>query len=178
MGQCKLLLPLPDRPVIVRCLETVAAAGVCETIVVLAPPHGTAIHEVIARFPVTVAWNCRPDSDMAGSLRVGLEHLSGDVTGVLVFLPDTPLVHPATCHMLMDEHAADPRRIYVPVHAGRRGHPVLFPRFLIEELPDYPTLRDLMQMHQHRIVLCPIEDAGILHDLDTPADYLQAKTLC
>lgn len=178
MGQCKLLLPLPDRPVIVRCLETVLAAGIAEVVVVLAPPHGTAIHEVVARFPVTVAWNCQPDSDMAASLRVGLEHLTGDVTGVLVFLPDTPLVHPATCRMLMDAHSAEPGRILVPVHAGRRGHPVLVPRGIIDQLRNYPTLRDLMQMHQQRITLCPTEDDGILHDLDTPEDYHRAQTLC
>jgi molybdenum cofactor cytidylyltransferase len=172
-----MLLPLPDRPIIIRCLETIAAAGIDETVVVLAPPYGTAIHEVIAHFPVTVAWNCEPESDMAASLRVGLEQIPADATGVLVFLPDTPLVSPATCRMLADAHRADPQRIFIPTHAGRRGHPLLLPRHILAELPHYPTLRDLLQLRQELITLCPTADQAILLDMDTPEEYEQLLRL-
>lgn len=172
-----MLLQLPDRPVIVRCLETIAAAGIDETVVVLAPPYGTAIHEVIAHFPVTVAWNCEPGSDMAASLRVGLEHVPEDATGVLVFLPDTPLVSPVTCRMLADAHRAEPLRIFIPTHAGRRGHPLLLPRHILAELPHYPTLRDLLQLRQELITLCPAVDQAILLDMDTPVEYEQLLRL-
>ncbi len=168
-----MLLPLPDRPVIVRCLETITAAGIDETVVVLAPPYGTAIHEVIAHFPVTVAWNCQPESDMAASLRVGLDHLTSAVTGVLVFLPDTPLVSPATCRMLIDAHSTDPQGIIIPIHGGRRGHPLLLPRTIIAELSNYPTLRDLLHLRQELITLCSTDDKAILLDMDTPEEYEQ-----
>lgn len=171
MGSCKLLLPLPDKPVIVRCIETIRAAGIEYLVVVLAPPYGAAIHEKIARLPVAVAWNCVEGSDMAASLMVGIDHLPPDATGVLVFLPDTPLVNPETCRMLADRHIADPHSIFIPTHAGRRGHPLLIPRRIIGELVNYPTLRDLLQLRQELVVLCPTDDAAILLDIDTPEDY-------
>ncbi|GAM09891.1 2-C-methyl-D-erythritol 4-phosphate cytidylyltransferase [Geobacter sp. OR-1] len=177
MGCCKMLLPLPDRPVIIRCIETIRLAGINDIVVVLASPHGTTIHEKIDHLPVTVAWNCNEGSDMAGSLKVGLEHLPADATGVLVFLPDTPLVTPETCEMLCERHTQNPTAIFIPTHAGRRGHPLLLPRVVIDQLPDYPTLRDLLQLRQELINLCPTEDAGILLDMDTPEDYEQLKRM-
>lgn len=177
MGRCKMLLPLPEKPVIIRCIETIRDAGIDDIVVVLAPPHGTAIHEKIAALPVTVAWNCIEGSDMAGSIRVGLEHLPPDATGVLVFLPDTPLVSPETCRMLADRHIADQVSVFIPTHAGRRGHPLLIPRVVIEQLTDYPTLRDLLQLRQELIILCPTDDAGILLDMDTPEEYEALKRM-
>lgn len=171
MGSCKMLLPLPDRPTIIRCIETVLDSGINDIVVVLAPPYGAAIHEKIAHLPVSVAWNCNASSDMAGSLRVGIGGLPVDITGVLVFLPDTPLVSCETCRMLCEKHSADPGSIFIPTHAGRRGHPLLLPRTVIEQLPDYPTLRDLLQLRQELIRLCPTDDAAILLDMDTPEEY-------
>jgi molybdenum cofactor cytidylyltransferase len=174
MGCCKLLLPLLDKPVIIHCIETIRNAGIDDAVVVLAPPHGTAIHEKIAHLPVAVAWNCIEGSDMAASLKVGIEHLPDGITGVLVFLPDTPLVSMETCRMLAERHKADPHSIFIPTHAGRRGHPLLLPRPIIEGLIHYPTLRDLLQLRQELIILCPTDDAGILHDIDTPGEYATA----
>jgi molybdenum cofactor cytidylyltransferase len=170
-----MLLPLPDRPVIIRCIETIQQAGISDITVVLAPPYGTAIHETIAHLPVTVVWNCIEDSDMASSLKVGINHLPLDKTGVLVFLPDTPLIKAETCKMLCDRHYADTGSIFIPSHSGRRGHPLLLPRLVLSELPNYPTLRDLLQLRQELITLCPTEDAGVLLDMDTPEDYEQLK---
>jgi molybdenum cofactor cytidylyltransferase len=172
-----MLLPLPDRPVIIRCIETIQQAGVSDITVVLAPPYGTAIHEVIAHLPVTVVWNCIEDSDMAGSLKVGLENLQPDVTGVLVFLPDTPLVKPETCRMLCERHVVEPLLIFIPKHAGRRGHPLMVPRKILDELPNYTTLRDLLQLRQELITLCPTDDQGILLDIDIPEEYEALKNL-
>jgi len=177
MGCCKMLLPLPDMPVIVRCIETIQRAGVSDITVVLAPPHGTAIHEVIAHLPVTVAWNCIDESDMAGSLKIGLEHLPNGATGVLVFLPDTPLVKPETCRMLCERHFAEPSRIFIPTHAGRRGHPLLLPRNILDQLPNYPTMRDLLLLRQELVTLCPTDDANVLLDMDTPEEYEELKKL-
>jgi molybdenum cofactor cytidylyltransferase len=174
MGSCKLLLPLPDRPVIIRCIETIRNAGIDDIVVVLAPPYGTAIHEKIAHLSVTVAWNCLEGSDMAASLKVGIEQLPNEITGVLVFLPDTPLVAPETCRMLVKRHKADPHAIFIPTHGGRRGHPLLLPRPIIEGLSHYPTLRDLLQLRQELVTLCPTDDAGILRDIDTPEEYATA----
>lgn len=174
MGSCKLLLPLPDRPVIIRCIETIRYAGIDDIVVVLAPPYGTAIHEKIAHLSLIVAWNCIQGSDMAASLRKGIEQLPDGITGVLVFLPDTPLVAPETCRMLCNRHIEDPSSVFIPTHAGRRGHPLLLPRPVMEELGNYPTLRDLLQLRQELVTLCPTDDAGIIHDIDTPAEYTTA----
>jgi len=53
-------------------------------------------------------------------------------------------------------------------NAGYAGHPLLLSRHILTELPHYPTLRDLLQLSQELITLCPTGDQAILLDMDTP----------
>ena len=175
MGRCKPLLPLGDESVIVRCIRTLRAAGIEEVVVVIAPPDGEAVAKVVAPLSVTLVRNDDPESDMAGSIRAGLAAVDRSAPAVLVCLADHPLVSPATIAALCEAHAAEPGRIVIPVHAGRRGHPVLFPRPVIEELSNLPTLRDVVRKDPGRVRLLEVPDPGILLDMDTPADYERAK---
>ena len=188
MGCCKLLLPLPDpksqaevsqdgeegaapRPVIVRCLETIRSAGIADIVLVLADPYGAAIREVVHHLPVTIAWNPARESDMAASLRMGLPHLHPDTSGVLVFIPDHPLVTTATCRQLFDRHAETPDAILIPTFEGRKGHPVLVPRPILADLETLPTLREVIGAHADRTIFLDTRDEGVCLDMDTPPAY-------
>jgi molybdenum cofactor cytidylyltransferase len=176
MGCCKLLLPLPDaaageKPVIARCLATLAAAGIDDIVLVLGEPYGPAIRDAAAPYRVTVAWNPDPASDMAASLRCGLPHLPADATGVLVFVPDYPLVQPVTVRLLAERHLQDPTAILIPTWQGRKGHPILLPIAILAELSHHPTLREVVRDHAHLTLLVPATDPAVTREMDTPAEY-------
>lgn len=171
MGCCKQLLPFPERPVITHCLETILSAGIDRIILVLAEPYGAAIRAAVSHIPLTVAWNPQANSDMAGSLRAGLPLLPADTTGVLVFVPDHPLVSPATCRELVSRHDSAPESILIPTFQGRKGHPVLLPAAIVHQLGSHCSLRDLIATHGERVTLLPTEDEGTVLDQDTPAAY-------
>ncbi len=170
MGTSKQLLPVGDRPAVVRCLETIVAAAV-EDIVMVVAPDGEAVVDLVTPFSVTIARNEQPDSDMAQSVRAGLSAISPEATGVCIALADHPLVRPETYRTLLDCHAREPGGIHIPVHGGRRGHPTIFPRPVLEEIAFLPTLRDIIEAHFGRVRSVEVPDPGVALDMDTPEEY-------
>ncbi len=175
MGRLKPLLPLGSRPVIEHCLENLAGGGIEETVVVLGP-SGAPIAEMLNEAVITV-WNDEPISEMAGSVRLGVRHVAPKATGVLVALADHPLVEAGTIRRLLRVHTRQPQRILIPTFGGKRGHPVLFPREILTEIFTLPTLREVVRRAPERTRQIAVDDAGVVLDMDTPADYRRALDL-
>jgi CTP:molybdopterin cytidylyltransferase MocA len=169
MGRIKQLLLLPDRPAIRRCLESLFAGGVAGVIVVLAPdsPVAAAVRDL----PVKILCNEDPASDMAGSVRVGLQATDPAVRSVLVSLADHPLVTPGTIAAILAEGAASPGSIIIPTYRGRRGHPTLFPRSIIDTILSVGTLRDVIADNRGAVRRLDVDDEGVVLDMDTEQDY-------
>jgi molybdenum cofactor cytidylyltransferase len=62
--------------------------------------------------------------------------------------------------------------IVVPVYEGRRGHPVWFARETWRELMTVADggARAVVHAYGARVHEVPVSDAGVLRDIDTPAD--------
>jgi molybdenum cofactor cytidylyltransferase len=170
MGSCKQLLPLGDGTVIARCLDTLAAAGI-DKIVVVVSPEGQGVAEEARKYPVRIVVNPDPEGDMASSVRAGRDALNTGVSGVVVFLCDYPLVSAGTVAGLLAGHAASSGSIIIPCHREKRGHPLLFPRAILDGLSSDMTLRDLVRRDPDRIRRLDVDDSGVLLDMDTPEDY-------
>lgn len=174
MGKPKQLLPLGDRPVVVRCLESLKGAGIDDIVVVVGPDGDSAGEEVkavVEAFPVKVVRNETPGADMSQSLRAGLAKVDPAASGVFVCLADQPLVKAETLVNLSLRHVERPGMIIVPVYCGKKGHPPLLPREIAAEIYSLPTLRDLMVKHSGRLYRLEVPDEGVLLDMDTWEDY-------
>jgi molybdenum cofactor cytidylyltransferase len=60
----------------------------------------------------------------------------------------------------------------VPRFRGKKGHPLLLSRELRERISSAPptaTLREILAEVPNLLV--PVEDSGVLQDVDTPEDY-------
>ncbi len=144
MGAPKPLLPLQGRPAVVRCLESLRDSGIAEIVLVVNPEGGDIV--IAAKdIPARVAVNELPGSDMAASVRAGLAVVDRDATGVLICLCDHPLVRPETIEAMVSLHARHPDAIIIPAYRGRKGHPTLFPRLILEDLG---THRHASRCHQ------------------------------
>jgi molybdenum cofactor cytidylyltransferase len=170
MGVKKQLLPIQGRPAIVRCLESLRDAQAAGIVLVVNPEAGDIV-DAAKDFPIRVAVNEMPESDMAASVKTGLACIDRNATGVLVCLCDHPLVRPATLEALVSAHARMPDAIIIPVYHGRKGHPTLFPRPLLEEIATRATLRDVIGHHHSSISFIDVDDEGVILDMDTPEDY-------
>ena len=172
MGCCKQLLPIGDRPAIVRCLESLLRAGL-DTPVVVIGANGDAVAAAIRHLPSTVVCNPVVDSGMAGSVRIGLSAIGGDVRAVMICLADQPLLAQETLRQLLEQHGAMPENIVIPTFEGRRGHPTIFPMRLLAALCDDETLtlRDIVRGNAQRVYECAVSDPGVVLDMDTALDY-------
>jgi len=174
MGRSKQLLPLGPKPVIRHCLDSVIAAGISDIMVVLGLDND-GIKAAISGMPVRTVVNSDTRSDMAGSIRHGLREIDPASAGVLVCLSDHPLVSPGTITSIMNAHRADPGSIIIPSYKGRRGHPTLFPRDVIEDIFRGTTLRDVIAAQAGKVRVVEVDDEGVILDLDTPEDYERAR---
>src|SRR5262245_20426761 len=132
MGAQKLLLPLGGWPLVAYAVAAACASAADPVLVVL----GREAEQVAQALPVgrfMLATNPDYASGMASSLRVGLDTLPEAVLGALILLGDQPLVTPSIVAALLDEARRSPNAIVAAAYAGKRGHPVYFPRQLFPE---------------------------------------------
>lgn len=177
MGQCKQLLLLGERTALARNLDALLGAGI-ETIVVVVGPHGAAVADAARHYPVQVVVNPSLESDMAASLRIGLAALTPAATRVVVALCDHPLVASTTVAELLDLQQRSPAAIVVPTFAGYKGHPVILPRVIFEEIRHVPTLRDILRAHAAVVQFTEVNDEAVVLDMDTPEDYARLLRRC
>lgn len=181
MGRPKALLALGERSFVHAIVATALTAGARRVLVVLGPPHGTAIAAALAeaRLPpgeVATVWNATPERGMLGSVQAALARLlEGPVDGeeaALIWPVDLPRVAVGTLRLLAGVRPLS--SLALPVYQGRGGHPLRLPRALFAEalaLPVDAGLMALRQRHAANLLRLPLADPGVVGDSDTPEEY-------
>jgi molybdenum cofactor cytidylyltransferase len=174
MGRPKLSLPLGDRTVIEHVVGTLRAGGV-ERVLVVVGHQVPEVGSLALTAGAEVLVLNQPTPDMRATVEHGLVWLESRYRPAeddpwLLVPADCPLVAPAVIRRLL---AADgPGSIVIPVHAGRRGHPTRFAwrhAAGIRALPAGQGINTFIQTEE--VIEVPVEEAGVLADLDTPEDY-------
>ena len=178
MGRPKLLLPLGPRRVIEHVLDALTNSSVDRTIVVL-PPDAGELLSVVCAFKVEAAQLAETTPDMRSSVIFGLERaeeLAGaaNPAAFLVALADQPTLSATTVNRLIDRSRASTKSVFIPTYHGKRGHPVLFSWSLAPHVRAIPPDRGLDWLINQRgdeVEEFPVDDSGLLVDLDTQQDY-------
>lgn len=166
----KLVAPLAGRPLVRHVVEAALASQARPVFVVT----GHAREEVMAALaglPVTEIRNPLYASGLASSLKAGIAAVPAAAQGALVLLGDMPLVSAALINGLIDVFAMRPEiEAVVPVHAEKRGNPVLVGRQLfadVAELTGDQGARKILAAA--RVAEFAVEGDAISVDVDTPA---------
>jgi molybdenum cofactor cytidylyltransferase len=173
MGQFKPLLPFGDKTVIESCLETYLSFGIDSVVVVLGHRRDE-IQSVLKHLPIRFATNPDPASQMADSIRLGIELLPAAHRGVFISPADYPAVPSSVLEQLAREWQRSDQSILIPENNGRGGHPVLIDLSLradLENLDPKHGLRGLLEHHRGSIRRVPVDSPFIARDLDTWDDY-------
>jgi len=172
MGRCKALLPWRGATFLAHICAQLARAGLPRPVIVV-PHSDDTIRRLHAALCVDWALNPAPEDGMLSSLRCGLPRVPVG-QGVMVCLVDHPAVRANTYRALCNAARAD--AIVVPVWRGRRGHPVVFGAAFRDELMSGACpegARSVVHAHADAIHEISIRDAGIVQDIDTPAEFAQ-----
>lgn len=176
----KPLLPWGASTVIGTVAATLLAAGIAEVIVVTGHRR-EAIEAALADHAHAVRCVYNPayrSGEMLASVQVGLAAATPESAGALLALADQPQMQVAVVRQVLrafDDSGG--QALVIPSYAMRRGHPILLPRWLWNEVLAVPageTLRTVIQRHATAIRYVEVDTPAVLADLDTPEQYAAA----
>lgn len=177
MGRSKALLDAAGTPFLARVVDALEGGGCGEVIVVVRAadsPEAKLARDAGAQ----VVMNADPDEGPITSIRAALSSQSDPPEAIVVLPVDHPGVHRDTVRALLRASQERPDApVVVPRHGSRRGHPALFRSAVFPELED-PALdggaRTVVRRDPGRVLEVPVDDPGVVGDIDTPEDYRNA----
>ncbi len=170
MGEFKPMLNIGSISIAQRIVANFHQAGV-DRIVMITGFNATTLERHLSGNGIIFLRNENYETtQMFDSAKIGLEYLKDKCDRILFTPVDIPLFTSATVKTLVDSGA----ELACPVCQGQQGHPLLIASRLVDSI-----LADSGEGGLQGAISrcgCPmqkieVEDAGILHDADTPEDY-------
>lgn len=172
MGTPKQLLRMGSETILERTLNNVRASNVSEIILVLGYAADD-VRKTVATQGLKVVINPDYQQGMGTSLRSGLAAISVGATAALIVLADQPGVSSETLNRLIEGHQEHKPQVIIPMYQGFRGNPVLLDRSVFAEVQALKGdigCRGIFGDHTEDILKLPVDDPGILLDIDSQDD--------
>jgi molybdenum cofactor cytidylyltransferase len=171
MGRDKALLPWRGGTLLAAGLA--ALRPVCDAVIVVAGRNHAALRAAAEAGGAAIAVNAAPERGQFSSLQTGLaaaRAMGGE--GAVITPVDCPPLEEAALRRLCEACGA---WAAVPVHAGRRGHPLVAgPALVLALLAEPVTGNARMVMRRRAEGIVTVETAAALEDFDTEEAYQRA----
>src|SRR5947209_3366902 len=170
MGSPKALLPYQGRPFLEHLLEVTSIPEIGVRRVVLGA-HAEPISKVVNLEADEIVINHEWEKGQLSSIQAALRSLPPGTDGMLLCLIDHPLISSALVQDLIEQFCKTRGSIVLPVYEGRRGHPVIFPATLYDELlhaPHETGARAVVWAHKGEIDEVRTNEEGCVLNLNDP----------
>ena len=186
MGRDKALLPWPPAAPgsVFFSGATMLSAAITalkpftEAVVVVAGNNADNIASLVAANGATMVQNPAPERGQFSSLQVGLhEVLARGCDAAMITLVDCPPLSAVSLERLcasFDRALTIGKWGVAPESHGRRGHPLLASRALIDAFLGAPVTcnaREIKRAHALEIEAVPVPDSLLSVDVNTPEEY-------
>lgn len=173
-GSDKLLHRLPDgTPIAVQAAARLRPA--CDRVVAVIRPNHESLATLLAAAGCELIPCPEADAGMGHSLAAGAR-ATGDGAGWIVALADMPFIA-SSSHRAVANCLRNGASLAACQFQGRRGHPVGFSRkwhaSLVAMSGDQGG-KAILAKHPDELVLCPVDDPGVVRDIDRPQDLLDS----
>lgn len=177
MGRPKALLPIDGQTFIERIVAALQESGIDRIVVVLGF-NAEEMRRKIERLPVEIIVNPDYKQGQLSSLQTAIRHIekTPGCDGMLVHLVDHPYIDAKLVRVMLQRFAESAPPIVMPMHRGKRGHPVIFSRQLFQELLAAPMdqgAKAVVNAHRAQTLEIDTDNVGITLDIDTPELYRQ-----
>ncbi|MBI1762305.1 MAG: nucleotidyltransferase family protein [Acidobacteria bacterium] len=174
-GAFKPLLKWGTRTVIGECVQQLHDSKLDEIFVVLGHRE-LDVRQRLAGAGVQYVINPNYQKGMFSSVKTGWGQIAPATEAVLIALVDQPMITSAVINQLIDAYRNGKKRIVIPTHDGKRGHPIILSTDFEEELMLLPDdvpygLKALLDRYPDEVLEVPVDAPSILEDIDRPADY-------
>ncbi|MBY0123726.1 NTP transferase domain-containing protein [Bacillus sp. S/N-304-OC-R1] len=185
MGMPKQLLQLNGKPLLEHAIGMAVSAEFSEIITVVGC-EATNIQRAITVNDPRFRWVVNEEylSGQGSSLKTGISQVGEQHSGMMVFLGDLPFIENRTIQSIYQAGKEmlkeyDTSFVIQPEYNGITGHPVFFGH------PDKKVFMELKGDRGAKIIMnkismrqsIPVDDSGILFDIDTPDVYHEAISL-
>ena len=169
MGRPKALVEIGGRTALAGIVGACRDGG-CSPVLVVVGSDAEAVGAAARAAGAVVVENGAGSRGRSTSVKAALPHLPPGTRNVLLFPVDHPLVEADVVRALL---AAPTAEVVVPVHGGRRGHPILLSAALLPEiaaLGDDEPLRNVVHAPGRNVVEVPVDSDAVLRNIDRPED--------
>ncbi|HUA82372.1 MAG TPA: nucleotidyltransferase family protein [Bryobacteraceae bacterium] len=177
MGQPKALLPYRGATFVHHLMEITRDPRIGVQVVVL----GAGAEEIRAQLSLPgeqILVNTEWRRGQLSSIQAAIRGLPPNATEGIVVIPvDHPLISVHLIDELIQAFTGSRKAIVMPVHAGRRGHPVIFRASLYDELlaaSDAVGARQVVRAHPADVEEVATEEEGVLLNLNDPETLQRA----
>jgi molybdenum cofactor cytidylyltransferase len=170
MGSPKALLPYQGRPFLEHLLEVTSLPEIGVRRVVLGA-HAEPISKVVNLKADEIVINQDWEKGQLSSIQAALRSLPPGTDGILLCLIDHPLISAALVQDMIEHFYKTKGLIVLPLHDGRRGHPVIFSASLYDELLRAPLetgARAVVWAHKGEIEEVRTNEEGCVLNLNDP----------
>jgi molybdenum cofactor cytidylyltransferase len=170
MGSPKALLAYQGRPFLEHLLAITVHPKISVRRVVLGA-HAEPIAKNIALAADEIVINDDWEKGQLSSIQAAIRSLPAGTEGLLLCLIDHPLISGDLVNELIEQFYGKREKIVLPLYQGRRGHPVIFPVALYEELLQAPLekgARAVVWAHAADVLEVPTNEEGCVLNLNDP----------
>ena len=172
-GGSKLLTKLNGVPILEHILIALPLAKFHSCTIVAADSK---ILKLAKKHGISGVINEQPELKLAHSIRMGIQQM-GDIDACMFVVSDQPMLTGETISDMVDSYQSG-SILSLSFH-GKRGNPVIFPSFLLEELSNLSIDENgvcVVNRHSEIQKLYDIADEAQLTDIDTKHDYRECQT--
>ena len=170
MGDFKPMLNIGSISIAQRVIATLQQCGV-DRIVVITGYQAAVLERHLANKGVVFLRNENYETtQMFDSAKIGLAYLKDKCDRILFTPVDIPLFTAATVNKLLRSGEI----LVCPECEGKIGHPILIYSSLVQQILEHDGeggLKGAINKLDVPMVQLHVDDPGVLHDADTPADY-------
>lgn len=169
-GSDKLMHPLPDgTPIAVAAAANLLPA--CDRVVAVVCDDNHRVADALATAGCESIRCAEAHKGMGHSLAAGVR-ATPDAAGWIVALGDMPFIATSS-HQAAAARLRAGASLVATEYQGQRGHPVGFSNRWFAELTVMTGdqgARAILARHSQQLLLCAVEDSGVLRDVDNPGD--------
>jgi molybdenum cofactor cytidylyltransferase len=183
MGRPKLALPFAGRTVLEHVITALRDGG-AQHVVVVTGPHVPELNPLAKIAGANVHAISDKTPDMRTTIEHGLrwlkEHHTPQAADAFLLAPgDHPAFNAGLVRRLREAYLnSRSTSIVVPVHSGRRGHPVLIAWKHVPGIMAMAPGRGVnAYLCEHTVAIqeLPVDESGVLFNLDAPEDYAELQ---
>jgi molybdenum cofactor cytidylyltransferase len=143
----------------------------CDRLIAVVRPGQDALADLLTTAGCEIVFSPESTDGMGHSLAAGAR-AAAQASGWIVALADMPFIA-TTTHQAVASRLREGASLVATEYRGERGHPVGFSHAWFSQLAAMTGDqggKSILQAHRQQLVLCAVDDPGVLRDIDRRED--------